>query len=323
MTVHSGIEAGMPAPKRDHAWRSEGVFVSSADFRSLADRSPNHPDALFRAAISAFVSMTRPTRADAMRLYDLAEPLLPLASAEAQRFAAAALSDSMTAPPALVRMIAALPPGISAPLLVRSPLLSEIDLIALIGRYGLHHARAISRRRDPGPRLSALLASLRDEDIANRFTGPESSNADKLREQLRAIGLQQTTPESVRPWQNLRDTAATGIPALFQTALADALDIGFGDAGTIMGRKALANAAFRSLGLSAEQAFLLNCALFPVRAVDAIAVRQFLSDYDEVGPGQLREWLDAARAPAETKPAESIEPANSDHEPKSRRLKAS
>lgn len=297
--------------------------MSSADFRSLADRSPNHPDALLRAAISAFVSMTRPTRADAMRLYDLAEPLLPLASADAQRFAAAALSDSATAPSALVRMIAALPPSVSAPLLVRSPLLSEIDLIALIGRYGLHHARAISRRRDPGPRLSALLASLHDEDIANRFASTGTSNADKMREQLRAIGLQQAVPESARTWQNLRDTAATGIPALFQTALADALDIGFGDAGTIIGRKALANAAFRSLGLSAEQAFLLTCALYPGRAVDAIAVRQFLSDYEEVGPGQLDEWLDAAGVPAETELADSIEPANSDHEPKAHRLKAS
>lgn len=297
--------------------------MSSADFRSLADRSSNHPDTLFRAAITAFVSLTRPTRADAIRLYDLAEPLLSMVSAEAQRFAAAALSDSTAAPPALIRAIAALPTAVSAPLLVRSPLLGEIDLIACIGRYGLHHARAISRRADLGPRITALLSSLHDEDIASRFQPPAGKNADDVREKLRSIGLQERMAEPDQHWRSLRDTATTGIPALFQTALADALEAGFATAGQIAAHRPL-NAALRGLDLTAERAFLLNCALYPQDSVDAISVRQFIADYEALDRNDVHVWLVrfVVTGPAAMK-SDPVTPANTDDANSSRVLKAS
>ena len=198
------------------------------------------------------------------------------------RFAAAALSDSAAAPLALVRQIAALPVDVSAPLLVRSPLLGEVDLIALIGRLGLAHARAIARRPQPGPRLKALLSSLRDEDIARRF--PPLAGEDRLavaRERLRAIGRDQT-PAGAAHWRSLCDSALTGIPALFQTALADALETGFSAAGRIVEREVLSIAAFRVIGLSAEQAFLLVCATGAARLAAATFIRQFFSDYDSL-----------------------------------------
>lgn len=298
-----------------------GARVSSADFRNLSERrAPDQADALLRAAIAAFVSLTRPSRADAGRLHDLAQPLLPLASVEALRFAAAALSDSSVAPAALVRQMAALPVSVSAPLLVRSPLLGEIDLIALIGRLGLAHARAIARRTEPGPRLAALLASLHDDDIASRIA--PKGTTDRLaaaRERLRAIGLGQADAAS-QPWRNLRDTALSGAPALFQTALADALDRGFAAAGQILTREVLAIAAFRRLGLAAEQAFLLINALFPGRLADATFIRQFLADYDALDVAACVAVLDDI---AESPVAASTQPVADNATARPRLLKAS
>ncbi|MBK8458445.1 MAG: hypothetical protein IPL47_16145 [Phyllobacteriaceae bacterium] len=217
---------------------------------------------------------------------------MPLASVEALRFAAAALSESHAAPVALVRLMAALPVAVSAPLLVRSPLLGEIDLIALIGRLGLAHARAIARRPEPGPRLAALLASLRDDDIASRVA--PFGTTDRLsvaRERLRSIGLEQMNA-APQPWRNLRDTALSGSPALFQTALADALDRGFAAAGQILASEVLAIAAFRTLGLAAEQAFLLVNAHFPGRLADARFIRQFLADYEALDGAACAAVLD-------------------------------
>lgn len=288
----------------------EGICVSAADFRHLADRSTSHPDALFRAAITAFVSMARPSRADANRLYDLAEPLLSLVSPEAQRFAAAALSDSASAPAALIRMIASLPATISAPLLVRSPLLGEIDLIGLISRCGLHHARAISRRKELGPRITALLASLRDEDVSRRFRDSGSGTVDDMRERLRAIGTQ-GGPVVPAAWKSLRDTALTGTPSLFQTALADALEIGFAEAGRIVERRSLLTAALSAVGLSAEQALLIDCAMHP-RSIDATSIRQFLADYDDIDRQSIHRWLSEAETSSDRATTDPGPAANSD-----------
>jgi uncharacterized protein (DUF2336 family) len=120
---------------------------------------------LFRAAISAFCSLTRPSRREIAQLDDLALPLFDSVSAEARRFAAAALSECGDVPPSLVRRLADEPVEISAPLLVRSPALRDVDLIGLIGRHGIFHARAIARRPGLNPVIGRLLDLLGDPEI--------------------------------------------------------------------------------------------------------------------------------------------------------------
>src|SRR5690606_156691 len=104
--------------------------------------------------------MARPTRRETAQLDDLAVPLLASVSEETLRFAAATLSDSPYAPPTLVRRLCDMPVEICAPLLMRSPILTGIDLVALIGRHGLPHARAIAARQGLDSRIVRLIASL-------------------------------------------------------------------------------------------------------------------------------------------------------------------
>lgn len=110
--------------------------------------------------VSAFCSLTRPSRREIAQLEDLTLPLFDEVSVESRRYVAAALSECEYAPNALVRRLAEEPVDIAAPLLIRSRALSDIDLIALIGRHGLPHARAIARRKDLNPTISDLIKAL-------------------------------------------------------------------------------------------------------------------------------------------------------------------
>jgi uncharacterized protein (DUF2336 family) len=135
--------------------------VSSSDFRQIAIRTESgKAERLFRAAVSAFCSLTRPSRREIGQLEDLTLPLFEEVSVESRRYVAAALSECEYAPPALVRRLAEEPVDIAASLLIRSRALSDIDLIALIGRHGLPHARAIGRRKHLNPTISDLIKAL-------------------------------------------------------------------------------------------------------------------------------------------------------------------
>ena len=115
---------------------------------------------LVRAAVTAFCSLTRPSRSEIAQLDDLAMPLYDQLSVETRRYMAAALSECEYAPALLVRRLCDDTIEIAAPLLVRSPLLREIDLVALIGRHGLPHARVIARRPDLDSTIAALVRAL-------------------------------------------------------------------------------------------------------------------------------------------------------------------
>ncbi len=141
---------------------SAGVsFVSSSDFRQIAIRTDSgKAERLFRAAVSAFCSLTRPSRREIGQLEDLTLPLFDNVSVESRRYVAAALSECEYAPAALVRRLCEEPVDIAAPLLIRSRAVSDIDLIALIGQHGLPHARAIARRKDLNPTIADLIRAL-------------------------------------------------------------------------------------------------------------------------------------------------------------------
>ncbi|MBB6408174.1 hypothetical protein [Mesorhizobium sangaii] len=148
--------------------------MSSSDFRQIAIRTDSgKAERLFRAAVSAFCSLTRPSRREIGQLEDLTLPLFDNVSVESRRYVAAALSECEYAPAALVRRLCEEPVDIAAPLLIRSRAVSDIDLIALIGRHGLPHARAIARRKDLNPTIADLIRALERPTLV-RVREPEA-----------------------------------------------------------------------------------------------------------------------------------------------------
>jgi len=135
--------------------------VTEADFHNIAVRNDaSKAERLFRASVSAFCTLPRPSRREVAQLDDLTLPLYPYVSVEARRFVAAALSECPIAPPRLIDRLADDRVDIAAPLLMRSALLTDIDLIALIGRHGLPYARAVARRPGLNPTIMQLIRAL-------------------------------------------------------------------------------------------------------------------------------------------------------------------
>ncbi|WP_256749514.1 hypothetical protein [Mesorhizobium sp. Mes31] len=321
--------------------------MSSSDFRQIAVRTESgKAERLFRAAVSAFCSLTRPSRREIGQLEDLTLPLFDNVSVESRRYVAAALSECEYAPAALVRRLCEEPVDIAAPLLIRSRAVSDIDLIALIGRHGLPHARAIARRKDLNPTIADLirvlerptLVRVRDPDanatnqIAPAITEAASGSAtreqlpgiaaENARRRLRSmmrIGDEAAAPKSdpftgTDTYMKLRETALTGNAAFFQTALADALDIDFSTARSLTANQNYASllAALRSLDLSEDRAFLITVAVYPSQFPHPQAIRTFLDRYRllhrDAAVDKVRLW----KAEILSKVVREAAPANND-----------
>ncbi|MER8747126.1 MULTISPECIES: hypothetical protein [unclassified Mesorhizobium] len=299
--------------------------MSASDFRQIAIRTESgKAERLFRAAVSAFCSLTRPSRREIAQLEDLTLPLFDSVPVESRRYVAAALSECEYAPAALVRRLCEEPVDVCAPLLVRSRALGDIDLIALIGRHGLPHARAIARRKDLNPTIAQLIKALEKPTLV-RVRQPEpiadvagadaeaaaaapsapklpGSAAETARRRLRSMMLAEGEATSVNPfagsatYSKLRETALTGNAAFFQTALADALDIDFSTARSLTEHSSYVSllAALRALDLSEDRAFLIVVAVYPREFPHPQAIRIFLDRYrllhHEAALDKVRGW---------------------------------
>lgn len=298
--------------------------VSSSEFRQIAVKQEaghkaGRAERLFRASVSAFCSLTRPSREAIVQLDDLTEPLYGDVTPETLRYAAAALSECRRAPPGLMRRLAFEPIHIAAPVLMRSGALSDADLVAVIARHGLIHARAIRMRAALDTSVEKLIVAL--EAAAGRGASPPSpaaqpsppatppekpvmrstfpashhrpgSAAEAAREKLRAI-MASNSPGEQAPveapefhdgaahFARLRDTALTGSIPVFRTALTDALDIGFAESMELVrpGREKNLALALRGIGMSAENAFLILSIVFPGVFSQPASIRRFLDDY--------------------------------------------
>lgn len=274
--------------------------------------------------MSAFCSLTRPSRREIAQLEDLTLPLFDSVPVESRRYVAAALSECEYAPAALVRRLCEEPVDVCAPLLVRSRALGDIDLIALIGRHGLPHARAIARRKDLNPTIAQLIKALEKPTLV-RVRQPEpiadvagadaeaaaaapsapklpGSAAETARRRLRSMMLAEGEATSVNPfvgsatYSKLRETALTGNAAFFQTALADALDIDFSTARSLTEHSSYVSllAALRALDLSEDRAFLIVVAVYPREFPHPQAIRIFLDRYrllhHEAALDKVRGW---------------------------------
>lgn len=311
--------------------------MSSSDFRHIAVRmETGKAERLFRAAISAFCSLPRPSRREIAQLEDLALPLFDDTPGEALRFGAAALSESEYAPRQLVLRLADAKVDIAAPLLIRSRALTDVDLIALIGRHGLPHARAIARRKDLNPAISHLIRALerpargrpRETGDASVDETPEPATripgqaAETVRQHLRAVMADRA--ETARPpaktggnpYRKLREMALSGNAAFFKTALADALRIDFATAHSIATADDYSRllTALRTLELGDDHAFLIAVAVFPGQFPHPQSIRLFLDRYRllplDVARGQLAQWQAEALSPGLREARETT--ANSD-----------
>lgn len=318
--------------------------MSSSDFRQITIKSETQKaERLFRAAVSAFCSLTRPSRREIAQLEDLALPLFDLVSVESKRYVSAALSECPYPPATLVRRLCDETVDIAAPLLIRSAALTDIDLIALIGRHGFGHARAIGRRPGLNATIARLVAALENKVVPLRPAAREipvrpeppheaatvaeaapdgAPGAEDIRRQLRAMmrPASTTLPASVRTaYDRLRDTALGGQPAFFQTALADALDMEFAAIRQWTDDPSYAWLldALRALDVSGEKAFLVTAAIYPALFGEVEAIRLFLSRYAaldrEEASAHIAGWKLASdetdEAPARPLSADSDAPA--------------
>lgn len=280
--------------------------MSSTDFRQITvKRDGKRAERLFRAAVSAFCSLTRPTRRDIAQLEDLALPLFDHVSLEAKRYVSAVLSECETPPPALVRRLADESVEIAAPLLIRSTALCDADLVALIGRHGYAHARAIGRRPSLNPAIAALVnllerkvvplragkeADMRPQATAKRPAARPSTDEtlNRLREMMRPASV--TRAKAGSAYDKLRATVLSGRPGSFQDALAETLGR---DAETV--RDTSANISYswlidalRVLDIEDEKAFLLTAAFYPGHFGDLNAIRLFLLRYAAISREEAR-----------------------------------
>ncbi|MGB3391698.1 MAG: DUF2336 domain-containing protein [Pseudaminobacter sp.] len=290
---------------------------------------------LFRAAVSAFCSLTRPTRQEITQFEDLALPLFQMVSVEARRFAAAALSECAYAPIALVRQLSNQPVDIAAPLIVRSPVLRDIDLIALIGRHGLAHARVIARRANLNPAISDLIRALENPKLVRLPSSRERSrpaegsgdsdnntpipgaSAENARRRLRSMMLAPTAApqneEKPHPasYATLRDAALTGNSGTFAAALADAIGIASSPPAPLAEASGYSSlmAVLRYLYLTEERAFLVMAAAFPGRFAHVEAIRAFLDDYRMIEPAAAESIVNQWKSRQSSTSAEAKSPA--------------
>lgn len=306
-------------------------------FPADIDDTLSRTDRLFRSAVTEFCARARPTRYDAARLDDLTLPLLPLVSESTRRFAAAALSEALPAPDALLRRLAAEPLAVSAPILLRSPAIGDVDLIGLIGRHGIEHAGAIARRPRLNPNIRALIRAL---GIAGSSEGagsdaalssaPDAQIAEQTRERLRAM-MRPAEPAAAQPlptvtpidwdvaaaaWPRLVSTGMSGRAALFITAIADAFSMDFEHARHLVDGDdgAMLATALKAAGFSTPEAFLVAALAAPPRFATTEGIRGFLARYrsleDDEARTRLAKWRDraAGSAPvAETSEAGIVE----------------
>lgn len=304
--------------------------MTNDQFRVLEEisgsRGPSNPNAggskaddLLVAAIAAFAAITRPGRHDIQQFQDLALPLLQSATTRGKRQAANALASLENAPRHLLLALSNEPVEISAPLLLRSPLLRPADLIDIIGRHGLLHARAIARRQSADTLLKQVLGSFADpvidrllklqENLANLETeqletpAPASLSENEARhaasrsDQM-AFSLQQPLLSSgaTSGVDHLIDTALLIDDQIFRTALADALDLSFERADAIIGQwpNTYLPIALRALGLSSSECYLVMTSVLGPIDANRENLREFVHMYRSIDREKavtlLRRW---------------------------------
>lgn len=278
------------------------MITSSFHFNG-ADQSRS--DRLLRASVSAYCSLTRPGRQDAIQLQDLALPLLDGASRDTLRYSSAALSICETEPHDLVLRLADMSIDIAAPVLARATSLTDVELIDLIGRHGVQHSRVVASRANLHPSIRHLT-----EIVEAQVWSPEGAEEDEeeeadselvedTRDRLRAImqaAQEEFTDDKTEAdfiYADLRRSALSGNADQLAACLAASLGVLVPIARTILrdASCALLIPALRAIGLADERAFLIASAAFPLRFPSADSMRTFLKIYNAMPFEEIEVYL--------------------------------
>ncbi|MGL4487956.1 MAG: hypothetical protein ACRCU5_00740 [Rhizobiaceae bacterium] len=303
-------------------------------YRSLENQgAETRKDDILRAAVSAFVALTQPSKRDCNQIEDLALSILPYASDSTKRFIAAALANSRSAPNALVRRLCEEPGEICAPLLLRSPVLTPLDLTVMVGTKSREHARIISKREHlPNTVIEAL--ALLDDPIAqarvtygNAYTVAElnTKNASNLkplsaadaRERLREIMVatfEGPKSEVTAQVERVADNAApaSNVPGrdqllklalhdqegLFVTALSDLSGLPFTSVLKLTRRKSPSELStlLRAYGVDANSAFVMCSIFYPAIASNRSEIRLFLERHAKLDTESAKDMVRAWKA---------------------------
>ena len=291
--------------------------VHSSD--DLADvnqrsRSARH-DRLFRASASAFSCITRPTQRQAKQFEEIALSLYEQVADDTLRYVGALLSNDANAPKPLVMRIAHEPVSISAPLLLRSPVLATADLVLLISNGGIPHARTIGQRANLDPTLRDLLAILNrravpQTNLPEEPGGPanpqQDSRAKSVRDQLRAtLAANETnlilpvecTPESpTTDHERLIEAALASDPSALVSELARRMSVDQAMVSKLINSPGYLHLVvmLKSLSLGTGDAFAIVAAVSSPRLSGKDAVRLFVERYRtfdlQAAKDRLSDW---------------------------------
>lgn len=276
----------------------------TADFRQIAfEETPQRREGLFRASISAFSNIPRPSRNEIAQIDDLAMGLYDDVSREGRHYAASVLSKCDDVPPRLLERLANEPVDISAPILISSKALSDVNLISLISKHGLSHARVIARRKNINPVILDLIRLLnvkaaheQAERLARtKVTGPV---LDEVRDQLRSLVSHGARPSAgAETYRTLRDAALVPAPDAFPQALSRILDITEHRARRLSEASTYTDllVGLRSLALTEEQAFFIVAALYPAEISYDAAIRLFVERYGAISLEEAERFVEAWR----------------------------
>ena len=270
-------------------------------------KSAERVDGLFREAVGAFASLTRPSSHEISQVETLALALYPRTSPDARRYAAAVLSDKVRAPRGLLLRLALEPVAVSAPLLSRTPAFSSRDWLHVIKNTDIDHSRIIARRSDLPATVQIVLSHLEkkqgvpiDHPQTPIDKGPQSPSPQTLKHvnsQLQAMMAGNYSGEAISPLplrdsperrrvcrEQLQATALTGDLELFATALADALSIDYAVAADIVEAEGTHQilVALRALDLSAAEAHLVVRAARPHSLATTASIRLFIERYESL-----------------------------------------
>jgi Uncharacterised protein conserved in bacteria (DUF2336) len=213
--------------------------MSMAYLQMLA-RTPGRRDALLRELTDIFLETQRNPHERAL-FDDVAEQVLDFVDAQARQQFAERLATCADAPPRVVLRLVGDAIAIAAPLLARSPVLTDDDLIVLARDMSQDHLAAIARRGSlPVPVTDVLIARGRADVLeavaANPAARFSASGAEALidkaqeRETLwRRLARRRDVAIAGAPWPH----ASTGAPTRPLDAILDDVAgemLRFGDA---------------------------------------------------------------------------------------------
>lgn len=206
------------------------IASESDAFRAIETNGSRSLDAIAVAAVTAFTTLHRPARQDRAQIDLLIRPHLDQLGKAALQQISVQLSSSAHAPVQLLHAIAMLPVAISAPLILRSPLLTDDFLDYLVEETGEEHRQVVlarSGRREPADlATSALRDKLSELHLAERrrpvpsFTWEDVVGAVCVGHDVSLPASTETAPDST-----LIALALSANPAFLHTRIADMLDL--------------------------------------------------------------------------------------------------